>query len=51
MTDEDKSSAGIDAGLVRISIGYTGTIEQRWQQMESALRDIGAISAPLSNTG
>jgi len=51
MTDEDKSSAGIGAGLVRMSVGYTGTIEQRWQQMESALRDIGAISAPLSRLG
>jgi methionine-gamma-lyase len=51
MTDEDKSSAGIDAGLVRMSVGYTGTVEQRWQQLESALHDIGALNAPLSNIG
>jgi methionine-gamma-lyase len=44
MTDEDMSSAGIGAGLVRISVGYTGTVEQRWQQLESALRDVGAMN-------
>jgi len=47
MTDEDMSSAGIAEGLVRISVGYTGTVEQRWQQLESALQDIGAISIRL----
>jgi methionine-gamma-lyase len=48
MTDEDLSSAGISAGLVRMSVGYTGTVTQRWQQLESALTDIGAIQIPLS---
>jgi methionine-gamma-lyase len=48
MTDEDMSSAGIGEGLVRISVGYTGTVEQRWQQLESALLDVGAISIRLS---
>ncbi len=43
MTDEDLSSAGISEGLVRMSVGYTGTVEQRWQQLESALTNIGAI--------
>ena len=43
MTDDDLSSAGIGAGLLRMSIGFTGTIEQRWQQLESALKDIGVI--------
>jgi len=47
MTDEDMSSAGIGEGLVRISVGYTGTVEQRWQQLESALSDIGAIRVRL----
>ncbi len=47
MTDEDMSSAGIGEGLVRISVGYTGTTEQRWQQLESALLDIAAIKARL----
>ncbi len=47
MTDVDMSSAGIGEGLVRISVGYTGTVEQRWQQLESALSDIGAIRVRL----
>ncbi len=41
MTEEDLSLAGIGQGLLRISVGYTGTMEQRWEQLESALRDIG----------
>ena len=48
MTDEDMLSAGIGEGLVRISVGYTGTVEQRWQQLKSALLDIGAIRGQLS---
>ncbi len=47
MTDEDMSSAGIGEGLVRISVGYTGTVEQRWQQLENALLDVGAIQVRL----
>jgi len=45
MTDEDKSAAGISPGLIRMSIGYTGTLEQRWTQLESALQDVGCIDA------
>ena len=48
LTDEDRLSAGISDGLVRMSVGYTGTVEQRWQQLEHALTDIGAIQTPLS---
>ena len=48
MTDEDLSSAGIGEGLVRMSVGYTGTVGQRWKQLESALADIGAIRVKLS---
>ena len=51
MSDEDLSSAGISEGLLRMSIGYTGTIEQRWQQLERALRDIGVIDKMLSDVG
>ena len=47
MTDEDMSSAGIGEGLVRISVGYTGTVEQRWQQLENALLDIDVIRVRL----
>jgi methionine-gamma-lyase len=31
-------AAHISPGLARISIGYTGTVEQRWEQFEDALR-------------
>lgn len=44
MTKEDLSSAGISSGLLRMSVGYTGTVEQRWQQLEGALQDAGLMS-------
>jgi methionine-gamma-lyase len=44
MSDEDKDQAGISPGLVRISIGYTGTLEQRWTQLQAALLKVGIIS-------
>ncbi|KAH7659598.1 Methionine gamma-lyase protein [Dioscorea alata] len=37
MSDEEKSLAGISPGLVRMSVGYSGTLEQRWAQFEKAL--------------
>lgn len=43
MSEEDQEVAGISAGLVRVSIGYTGTLEQRWTQLEVALRKTGVI--------
>ena len=45
LSDEDKDSAGISPGLVRISIGYTGTLEQRWTQLLTALRTTGIIDS------
>ena len=45
LTDEDKQAAHIPPGLIRLSIGYTGTLEQRWGQLEEALQRVGAISA------
>ncbi|MEZ6318847.1 MAG: hypothetical protein R3B49_08860 [Phycisphaerales bacterium] len=46
MPEEDLRAAGISPGLVRVSLGYTGSLEQRWAQFESALREVGAIGAP-----
>ncbi|KAA8526092.1 hypothetical protein F0562_007808 [Nyssa sinensis] len=37
MNEEEKALAGISPGLVRMSIGYSGTLEQRWSQLEKAL--------------
>ena len=45
MTEEDKQTAGISPGLVRMSLGFTGTAEQRWGQLESALNRMGVTHA------
>lgn len=37
MNAQEKALAGISPGLVRLSIGYSGTLEQRWSQFEKAL--------------
>lgn len=42
MTDEAKAQAGLSDGLVRLSLGYTGTLEQRWGQMVEALAEVEA---------
>ncbi|GMI71656.1 methionine gamma-lyase [Hibiscus trionum] len=34
---KEKDLAGISPGLVRMSIGYTGTMEQKWSQFEKAI--------------
>ena len=41
MSEEDREDAGISPGLVRISVGYTGTLEQRWSQLKAALKVAG----------
>jgi methionine-gamma-lyase len=41
MPDDHREEAGISPGLVRMSVGYTGTLEQRWRQLETVLRSIG----------
>jgi len=43
LSTEDQKAAGISPGLVRMSVGYTGSVEQRWEQLEDALRCVGAI--------
>ncbi|OMO79875.1 Cys/Met metabolism, pyridoxal phosphate-dependent enzyme [Corchorus capsularis] len=37
LSDEEKVLAGISPGLVRMSVGYIGTLEQKWSQLEKAL--------------
>jgi methionine-gamma-lyase len=39
MTSEDLARAGISAGLVRISVGITGTLEQRLEQLDDAIEE------------
>jgi len=43
MSDKDKSATGISPGLVRMSVGITGSVEQRWGQLEGALRKLGYL--------
>ena len=41
MSDEALRAAGISPGLVRVSVGYTGSLEQRWRQLDDALQSVG----------
>lgn len=43
LSPEDQARAGIRPGLVRMSIGYTGTVEQRWSQLKDALETLNMI--------
>lgn len=38
LPEQELVKAGISPGLVRLSVGYTGTLEQRWEQLLAALR-------------
>lgn len=44
--EEALRRAGISPGLVRISIGYTGSVEQRWRQLADALHELGIRRRP-----
>ena len=41
MPEADRDQIGLSPGLVRISIGYTGTLDQRWRQFGAALTAMG----------
>ncbi len=45
LSEADKQAAGISPGLVRLSVGYTGTVEQRWQQLRDALEEVARQQA------
>jgi methionine-gamma-lyase len=45
LSDEALRAAGIAPGLLRMSIGFTGSLEQRWAQLERALRRTGLTAA------
>lgn len=46
MGETELRRAGISPGLVRVSMGYTGTVEQRWSQMSDALHELG-VGGPV----
>ncbi|GMN31009.1 hypothetical protein TIFTF001_046470 [Ficus carica] len=37
LNNEEKELAGISPGLVRMSVGYVGTLEQKWSQFKKAV--------------
>jgi methionine-gamma-lyase len=43
LSDDALRAAGISPGLLRMSIGFTGSAEQRWKQLERALTRTGLI--------
>jgi len=43
LSERDLEEAGIRPGLVRMSIGYTGALEQRWAQLLSVLEKMGLV--------
>lgn len=43
LTPEEQVAAGIRPGLVRMSVGYTGTLEQRWRQLRDALEILSLV--------
>ncbi|KAM7531477.1 hypothetical protein LguiB_034887 [Lonicera macranthoides] len=49
MNDQEKELAGISPGLVRMSIGYSGTLEQRWGQFEKALSKLQDSNLLMKN--
>ncbi|KAG6407746.1 hypothetical protein SASPL_130743 [Salvia splendens] len=44
LSQEEKELAGISPGLVRMSIGFNGTLEQKWSQFEKALSRMQDVS-------
>ncbi|CAI5469155.1 unnamed protein product, partial [Closterium sp. Yama58-4] len=45
MRAEQQQAVGISPGLVRMSVGYTGSEEQRWTQLLQAASAVGLVSA------
>ena len=43
LSSAEQQAAQISPGLIRLSIGYTGSLEQRWEQFMDALRSIKAV--------
>jgi len=42
LSDDALRAAGISPGLVRVSVGYTGDLETRWEQLRDAVTKVGA---------
>lgn len=49
MSEEEQALAGISPGLVRMSVGYIGTLEQKWGQLEKAIARMGEFGLLKKN--
>ncbi|KAG6577768.1 Methionine gamma-lyase, partial [Cucurbita argyrosperma subsp. sororia] len=49
MSREEKELAGISPGLIRMSVGYIGTLDQKWSQFEKAIAKVEAKELPFCN--
>lgn len=43
ISQEDQQKMGLSPGLIRLSIGYTGSLEKRLEQMERAVKAVGLV--------
>ncbi len=43
ISDKEQQKMGLSPGLLRIAIGYTGALDTRIKQMESAVRKVGLV--------
>ena len=43
ISQEEQQKMGLSPGLIRFSIGYTGSLEKRIEQMERAVRAVGLV--------
>ena len=43
MDAADIDAAGISEGLIRLAVGYTGTLDQRWAQLSDGLVEVGML--------
>jgi len=50
MPEDELEKAGIRPGLVRLSIGYTGTLGQRWSQLRAALEPMGLVAPSVAGS-
>ncbi len=48
LTEEEQKQAEISPGLVRLSVGYTGSLEQRWAQLYDALHILNMTAKPVA---
>ena len=44
ISEKEQRKMGLSPGLVRFSVGYTGTLEKRLEQIERAVRTVGLVT-------